>query len=415
MRLLFFLSVLSLTLHAGTKARAQSTPPPRVFLNCTTNCHDDYVRSEITFFNFVRDRYVADIEIFINSQSTASGGREYKLTFYGLNNYTDISDTLAFSTDQSATIDMIRKEIVRHIKIGLFQYILHTDLVKSVAIDYPAGTPVVTTESKKDKWNFWVFRVGGRGSFSTESNKKNTAISTDLSINRVTNASKFSVYSYHNQYFDRYMLDGKEVSARNVNYGLSGLYVKSFSEKWAAGGFYRGYHSVYQNIEFSQSLAPAIEFSVYPVSQVMQRQLRWIYQAGFRKMNYLETTIFDKLQETLPYHQLTGIMRITEPWGAFSAEVSGYQYLHDLSKNRLSLELDVNWRVAQGLSLWLNSDFSLINNQLSLAKSEGEASQILLNNRQLPTSFRFRTSFGMSYTFGSINNNIINPRFSGVN
>ena len=147
----------------------------------------------------------------------------------------------------------------------------------------------------------------------------------------------------------------------------------------------------------------------------MQHQLRWIYQIGFRKLSYIETTVFDKLKETLPYHQLSGIMRITQPWGSLSAELSGYQYLHDMSKNRLSMELDVNWRVAQGLSLWLNSDFSLINNQLSLAKSEGEASQILLNNRQLPTNFRFRTSFGMSYTFGSINNNIINPRFSGVN
>jgi hypothetical protein len=82
----------------------------------------------------------------------------------------------------------------------------------------------------------------------------------------------------------------------------------------------------------------------------MRHQIRWIYQAGFRRLLYLETTIFDKLQETLPYHQLTGIMGLTEPWGSVSAELSGYQYLHDFQKNRLNLELDVNWRIAQGLS-----------------------------------------------------------------
>jgi hypothetical protein len=408
--LLFTLALLSFF----RVAYAQAPPPPRIFLNCTTNCYDDYVRSELSFFDFVRDRYVADIEIFANSLSTASGGQEYTLTFYGLNKYKGISDTLKFGIQQADTQDIIRKQIVKYIKLGLIRYILDTPYIQEAEITFPEKQIAKDANIPRDKWNFWVFRLGGRGSFNNESNKKNTALQANVSINRVTDASKFSIYSYHNQYFDRYTVDGEQVSARNINYGASSLYVKSFSQHWSAGGFYRGYHSVYQNIQFAQSLAPAIEYSVYPVSQVMRRQLRWIYQAGFRKLNYIETTIYDKNRETLPYHQLSGIMRITEPWGAFSAELNGYQYLHDLKKNRLSLDVDVNWRVTQGLSVWLNTDFSLINNQISLAKSEGDASQILLNNRQLPTNFRFRSSLGLTYTFGSISNNIVNPRFSGV-
>ena len=391
---------------------AQNTPPPKIFLNCTVRCDDDFVRSELTFFDFVRDRYVADIEILINGIRTGSGGFEYTLTFYGYNDYASIADTVTFATQQADTRDVIRKRMVKNIKVGLIKYIVGTDLIDAVSIGFPKDQ-VKQEEIIEDKWNYWVFRLGGRGSFETESNKKNSSIRTDVRINRVTEASKFSIFSYHNQYFDRFVVDGEEVTARNVNYGLSGLYVKSISTHWAAGGFYRGFHSVYSNINYSQSVSPAIEFSAFPVSEVMRHQMRWIYQAGFRRLTYLEPTIFDKIEETLPYHQLTGIMGITEPWGSLSAELSGFQYLHDFQKNRLNLEVDVNWRVTQGLSLWLNSDFSLINNQISLAKSEGDASQILLNNRQLPTNFRFRTSFGMSYTFGAINNNVINPRFSG--
>jgi hypothetical protein len=398
----------------SNKVRAQHNVPPKIFLNCSAECYSDYVRSEITFFNFVRDRYAADIEVFINGLSNGSGGFEYTLTFQGKNTFANLSDTLKFSTRQADTEDIVRKKMVRNIKMGLARTLMNTNLFSSVLIDFPKGFEN-EEEEPSDKWDYWVFRIGGRGSFRSESNKKNSSIRTDLGISRVTNESKFSVYTYHNQYFDRYMVDSAEVTARNTNYGVSGLFVKSFSERWAAGGFYRGYHSVYSNIAFSQSLAPAVEYSMYPISEVMRHQMRWIYQVGLRNLSYIETTIYDKNQETLPYHQLTGIMRITQPWGAFSAELSGYQYLHDLKKNRLSLEVDLNWRITQGLSVWLNSDFSLINNQISLAKSEGEASQILLNNRQLPTNFRFSSSFGMSYTFGSLNNNIINPRFSGVN
>jgi hypothetical protein len=118
--------------------------------------------------------------------------------------------------------------------------------------------------------------------------------------------------------------------------------------------------------------------------------------------------------ELLPYHQITGIFGVTEPWGNFSSEVSTYQYLHDSSKYRFSLELDFSWRVLEGLFLRFSGNASLIKNQISLAKSTGTAEEILLSGRQLPTTFRYGSSFGLNYTFGSINNNVVNPRFSGV-
>jgi hypothetical protein len=135
---------------------------------------------------------------------------------------------------------------------------------------------------------------------------------------------------------------------------------------------------------------------------------------GVRDVKYIENTVFDKMYETLPYHQLTGIFGVTQPWGNFSSEITGYQYLHDLSKNRFSFELELNWRVVEGLFFRFSGNASLIRNQISLAKSSGTAEEILLSGRQLPTNFRYASSFGLNYTFGSINNNVVNPRFSGV-
>ena len=111
-----------------------------------------------------------------------------------------------------------------------------------------------------------------------------------------------------NQRNNRVNVDSTWKAVKVFDYGLNSIFVKSFSEHWSAGGFYKGFHSVYQNVDFSQSLAPALEYSIFPVSDFTRRQLRCIYQAGVRNLDYIESTVFDKTKETLPYHQTRLIM-----------------------------------------------------------------------------------------------------------
>lgn len=403
----------------STDAPLAVTPhvaPPKIFLNCAnTRCFDDFVRTELSFFDFVRDRYVCEVEVLMTSFNTAAGGRDYSVTFIGQGRYEGMGDTLKFVSRQTDTDDMIRKQLVRTLRQGLVRYLVDSELLQHLSISYPkrkAAQEAVATA--RDPWNFWVFTIGGSGSVSAESNRRFSTMELHGRVNRITAGSKFNLSTYFNENRSRYRLNEEDIRVRNVQYGLSALYVASFSEHWSAGGFYRGYHSVYQNIAFAHSVAPALEYSVFPISEVMRRQLRWVYKAGVRRVNYLETTIFDKLQETLPFHQVTGIFGLTQPWGTLSAEFTGYQYLHDATKNRLSLEMELAWRVMEGLSFRLNGSASLINNQISLAKSSIKAEDALLNGRQLPTNFNYYSSVGLNFTFGSINNSVVNPRFSGV-
>jgi hypothetical protein len=199
------------------------------------------------------------------------------------------------------------------------------------------------------------------------------------------------------------------------SYGFNSIFVSSFSPKWSFGGFVKSYHSVYSNINLSSSLAPAIEFSIFPIENFNKEQFRWIYQAGYRRLDYLQPTIFDQTLETRPYHQLTSILGYTKPWGNFSAELNGYQYLDDPSKYRLSLEMDFRWRLGKGISLRFDGSVAQIKNQISLARTSISSEELLLGGQQLATSFDFYTSFGLNYTFGSDFGSIVNPRFSGVN
>jgi len=45
---------------------------------------------------------------------------------------------------------------------------------------------------------------------------------------------------------------------------------------------------------------------------------------------------------------------------------------------------------------------------------EATDQEILVRQRQLATSYRYGVSVGLSYTFGSIFNNVVNPRFEGA-
>lgn len=390
------------------------TAPPKIFVNCVhTRCYDDYLRTELSFFDFVRDRYVCDVEVLVTHLNTGAGGREYTLSFYGRNRFEGKGDTLRFVTRKTDTDDLIRRQIVRSFKRGLVRFLLDSDYMEQVDVAFPARQ-VQIRELAKDPWNFWVFDVSTNGSAHGESNKQYLSLSTHLRINRITARSKFTFHPYYNDQRNHYMVDGEDIRVRTVDYGLSSLYVRSFSEHWSAGGFYRTFHSIYQNINFSQSVAPALEYSFFPVSQVTRRQFRWVYQAGLRTLRYIEPTVYDRMQEMLPYHQLTGNFGITQPWGTLSAHVTGYQYLHDLSKTRFSANMDVSWRIIEGLSIHLHNSASLIKNQISLARSTIKAEDALLGGRQLPTSFNYHSSLGISYTFGSINNSTVNPRFSNV-
>lgn len=400
----------------GPQSREETKGPPRIFINCVhTRCYDDYLRAELSFFDFVRDRFVCDIEVLVTHLNTGAGGREYTLSFYGRGRFENKNDTLYFTTRKSDTDDLIRRQIVKSLKQGLVRFVLDSDDMEQVNIEFPARKiqPEGSTV-KKDPWNFWVVDVSGNGSVNGESNRQLLSMTTDLRVNRITPKSKFNFHPhYHNQQ-NSYSVNGNNIRVRTVDYGVSSLYVRSVSEHWSVGGFYRAFHSIYQNIEFSQSIAPALEYSFFPVSEVTRRQLRWVYQTGLRSLRYIEPTIFDKTREMLPYHQLSGIFGVTQPWGTLSAHLTGYQFLHDRRKTRFSFDMDISWRVIEGLSIRANASASLINNQISLARSTIKAEDALLGGRQLPTTFNYRSSLGLSYTFGSINNSVVNPRFSNV-
>ena len=57
----------------------------KVFINC--RCDDDFLKQNTLFFDYVRDRTLSDIEIFVFEITNASGGRNYSFNYNGKNDF----------------------------------------------------------------------------------------------------------------------------------------------------------------------------------------------------------------------------------------------------------------------------------------------------------------------------------------
>jgi len=77
----------------------------------------------------------------------------------------------------------------------------------------------------------------------------------------------------------------------------------------------------------------------------------------------------------------------------------------------LSINSSINLRLVKGLSLRLYGSVSLVHDQLNLPKGDASSEDILLSRKQLASQYTYYGSIGLTYTFGSIYNNVVNPRF----
>jgi hypothetical protein len=190
-----------------------------------------------------------------------------------------------------------------------------------------------------------------------------------------------------------------------------GLVVKSLNDHWSAGASGAVYTSTYNNIDLQIQASPALEYNIFPYSQSTRKQLRLLYLSGVKVNRYLEATIYGYTKETLFYEELDVTLEIIKPWGSVTTMITGSNYFHDFSKNYLQLYTSLSLNLIKGLSASINGDVSMVHNRLSLPNRGATPEEILLERRQLATQYSYWTYLSLEYAFGSIYNNVVNPRF----
>ena len=380
---------------------------PKVFLDCSS-CDIQHIKTEITFVNYVRDRKEAQVHILITTLSTGSGGREYTISYIGQLDFEGINDTHKYFSEQNDTQDEIRQGLIEALKRGLMSYVAKTPIASRIDISY-AGE--VQQEATEDKWDNWVFRLSGSGYFNGQKSYKASYLSSSLSASRITEEWKIRMSASLNHEKGIYAYEDTEIESIQKSMNFDGLVVKSLGEHWSVGASVRADSSTYENVDFSLSVAPAVEFNLYPYSESTRRELRFLYRIGFQTIKYREETIYDKTSENLWRESLSVTLDIKEKWGSISTSLSGSHYFHDFSKNRIDIFSILNIRLFKGLSFFAFGGGSKIRDQLSLEKGGASYEEVLLRLKQLETDYSYFFSVGLSFTFGSIFTNVVNPRF----
>ncbi len=380
---------------------------PKVFIDCWY-CDLDYIKTEIPFVNYVRDRKVAQVHVLITTQATGAGGKEFTLTFIGQKEFDGMEEVLKYVTKKTDTEDEIREGLTKILKMGLIRYVAKTPVSELIKISVEEQ---VKTTQVKDKWNYWVFSISGSSFLNGERLSKSYSVWGNISANRVTPELKIRLGASTDLRMDRFSFEGEEIKSHSRSQSFNALIVKSLNEHWSLGAWLYIRSSTYNNIKFSINPAPAIEFNVFPYSQSTRKQLRFLYHIGHTSVRYREETIFDRLSEKLWNESLSITLELKEKWGSISTTLEGSHYFHNFNRNRLELYTDLSLRIFKGVSLNIFGSFSRIRDQLSLPKGGASLEEVLLRRRMLETTYDYHAYIGLSYTFGSIYSNIVNPRF----
>ena len=380
---------------------------PRIFLDCD-RCDSSYLRKEITFVNHVRDPQDADVHLLITDIRNGSGGSTYTLNFIGQGSQGDMHHVLTYTTSQTNTSEEVRSGLAQQIKLGLLPYVARTPLASLVTVRF--RDQALQASPISDPWNHWVFRLNGSGYVNLEESQSRFRFNTSFSADRITEDWRIRTYSYTRNDLRQFEQDSETIESRSRRAGLSASAVKSLGPHWSLGYSGSASTSTFNNLDYSISSGPAIEYNIFPYSESTSREFTFAYRLNYRYQDYDQITIFDKMSESLLRHSLEARLRVREKWGETNATLEGSHYLHDPSKNRLELSGNIHFRIVKGLSLNLSSALELIHDQLYLAKGDASLEELLLQQRQLATTYEFRSSVGLSYTFGSIYNNVVNTR-----
>lgn len=409
MRQLLLLLLLSTQFTVSAqKADSTSNGHLDVFLDCSS-CDEENLRQKVAHLNYVRDRLLCDVHILITEQATGSGGTAFLLQFFGRKQFENMNDEFHCDLPANSTADEQRDLLNKYIQLGLVRYMLRTPLASHLELNLDETTP--DNDTVKDKWNYWVFQISGGGWLNGEKYYSNTNLYGDVTANRVKKEGKTNFEFYTNYSRNVFQISETEkVIGLYRQYWSNFRHVWSLSDHWSLGAGTTYSSSLYENLDHSIDAGPEVEYNIFPYDESSTRMLYFSYGIKPIFRDYNRTTVLFLDEQFLISHNLSFNTKFIKKWGQINSDVTWSNFLHDFNLSRLSLSLNGQFRLFKGFSLSISAYYAMIKNLINLPLEGATEEEMLLRQVQLPTSSQYWCSFGISYTFGSMYNNIVNPR-----
>ncbi|MCG8576875.1 MAG: DUF481 domain-containing protein [Flavobacteriales bacterium] len=415
MRLVTLIFLLGFTIQA----QAQDLNPNRdsvsnndlaIFIDCNF-CDISFMKQNLQHVNFVRDRKVAEVHLLFTRQRNGAGGWAERIQFIGMGNLAHLTDTLEYTIDVNMTQDEKRKTQLRYMQFGLLRFWLEKGMDELITIDVKEADTSMELTPEDDPWNNWVFGLNAGGWFNGQETSNSLNFYGNISAKRITEKNKLSIRAGGDQNLNYFNYDGVETKARQQSSWLRAQEIISISDHWSYGFFGEAGNSVFSNYKFYGDLGAGIEYDVFEYEDSYEKQLIVAYHAGGRYNDYYDTTVFNKDEELVGWHKLILGASTNKEWGKLSSTITYRNYLHDFSLNSISFWMNFNVRLFKGFSWRVNGSFSVNHNQINISKQGATPEEVLLQQQQLGSGYNYWMNTGLNYSFGSIYNTVVNPRF----
>ena len=397
--------IYTLILFSFTSISFSQENKVKAYLDCE-RCDENFIKQETSFLEYVRDQDLADLVILIRDIWNPSGGRSYEIEIDGNKEYKDLASSTTVFGYSSDTSSSLRDKLVNKLKLALVPFLDKAEYDLNVKID----TNFEDIKTIDDKWNNWVFELSGTYESDKEESRKTNRYEIQFEIDKVTEDWRIGIDLERDERNRKFYSDDNVYLSNRKTTSLRGRVVRSISDHFSAGVFFGAFQNTYENIDFNRYIAPAIEYSFFPYEDVLSKEITLAYRIGTGKRNYIEKTIYGYENQTLTSQTLTLNIRYRQKWGNISSYIDGTQFFNDGTKKRFSLRSDLDIRIFEGLAVRFSGNVSLIREQYSLAAGSTSVEDLLLQQRRIASDYETNFSIGLSYTFGSIYNSIINTR-----
>ena len=392
----------------------------KIYVDCREGCDVTFLKTEITIVDFVIDRTAADAHVLITSQPVGSGGKDYQLNFYGQKAFKNYIDTIHFVTQPNAADAEIRQNLLQYLMLGFAPLIAKTSFAPEIKISMKGKDTtgeVADTVKTRDKWNYWAYNLGLKGEFNSDQVYQTNIISSQVSADRTTDKLKIGFTAYGSLNNTRYNYsEGDSTTTylvKNREFGFYHGLVKSLGPHWSIGYQANFSNNTFTNIKTKLYFKPALEYNIYNFKDVNNSFLVVRYGIDITNHHYYDTTIFDKISETLYGHKLSLTLTFNKKWGTVNTGVHYREFFKDRRLNSMGMSTTADIKISGAFSFFVNINAALVHDQVNLVRSGATEQEVLTRKRQVASNFNYNTSFGINFRFGSILNNFVNPRFEG--
>jgi hypothetical protein len=371
--------------------------------------------------NWVRDVQDAHVHLIMTGQATGSG-YEYLLDFIGRQDMEGMEDQLTYSYSNTDPEILRLEGVTGVLAVGLARYaVLHGQegpftIVVPEASELVPDLPPGLQGEVVDPWNYWVFEVGGSVDYEKEDLTQDRQFSGNFSANRTTEMWKISLTGRGSFSLEKGQYsDGTPWEDQREEGSTDGRVFYSLAERWSVGVEAGVSTSTRDNQDLGAQVGGGIEYSFFPYRDWTRRRMTLQALIHARYYNYELETQFNKMTETVPEGSLRWGLNFRQPWGQANLNATAEAFLNNPTTfYRLSLGGRLSFRIVRGLEWNIDGNVSRIRDQIYIPLEELSDEDILLGRRQLPTNSRLEVSTGLSFTFGSIFNNVVNNRFGST-